>query len=133
MNKRGKVTPSNPSPKSFMQQSERKSSRNRSPRGRSPSGRTSRWPCKDYLRGTHFVKNGTLQNACSTRPRAKSAHSHIVRLMNSRRKGMKRMMARTTWSDSKDRKYPNCNSTSSLIHHHFDVENKIQDTSHHLF
>ena len=33
---------------------------------------------------THFVKNGTLQNACSTRPRAvvglgKSAHMHIVR------------------------------------------------------
>ena len=52
MNKRGKVTPSNPSPNSFMQQSERKSSRTRSPRGRSPSGRTSRWPCKDYLRGT---------------------------------------------------------------------------------
>ena len=52
MNKRGKVTPSNPSPNSFMQQSERKSSRTRSPRGRSPSGRTSRWPCKDYLERT---------------------------------------------------------------------------------
>ena len=52
MNKRGKVAPSNPSPNSFMQQNERKSSRTRSPRGRSPSGRTSRWPCKDYLRGT---------------------------------------------------------------------------------
>ena len=52
MNKRGKVTPSNPSPNSFMQQNERKSSRTRSPRDRSPSGRTSRWPCKDYLRGT---------------------------------------------------------------------------------
>ena len=51
-NKRGKVTPSNPSPNSFMQQSERKSSRTRSPRGRSPSGRKFRWPCKDYLRGT---------------------------------------------------------------------------------
>ena len=51
-NKRGKVTPSNPSPNSFMQQSERKSSRTRSPRSRSPSGRTSRWPCKDYFRGT---------------------------------------------------------------------------------
>ena len=35
-----------------MQQHERKSSRTRSPRGRSPSGRTSRWPCKDYLKGT---------------------------------------------------------------------------------
>ena len=38
MNKRGKVTPSNPSPNSFMQQNERKSSRTRSPRGKSPSG-----------------------------------------------------------------------------------------------
>ena len=33
---------------------------------------------------THFVKNDTLQNACSTRPRVvvglgKSAHTHIVR------------------------------------------------------
>ena len=46
-NKRGKVTPSNPSPNSFMPQSERKSSITRS-----PSGRTSRWPCKDYLKGT---------------------------------------------------------------------------------
>ena len=51
-NKRGKVTPLNPSPNSFMQQNERKSSRTRSPRGRSPSGRMSRWPCKDYHRGT---------------------------------------------------------------------------------
>ena len=46
------MTPSNPSPNSFMQQSERKSSRTRSPRGKSSSGRTSRWPCKDYLSGT---------------------------------------------------------------------------------
>ena len=52
MNKRGQVTPSNPSPNSFMRQSERKPSRTRSPRGRSPSGRMSRWPCKEYLRGT---------------------------------------------------------------------------------
>ena len=39
------------------------------------------------LATTHFVKGGTLQNVCSTRPRVvvglgKSAHSHIVRLMN---------------------------------------------------
>ena len=47
MNKRGKSSPSNPSPNSFMRQSERKSSRTWS-----PSGRTSRWPCKDYHRGT---------------------------------------------------------------------------------
>ena len=36
----------------------------------------------------HSVKSGTLQNACSTRPRVvadlgKSARMHIVRLMNS--------------------------------------------------
>ena len=62
----------------------------------SPSGRMSRCPCKDYLKKeltiTHFVKSGTLQNACSTRPRVvvslgKSAHTRIVRLMNSRLKG----------------------------------------------
>ena len=51
---------------------------------------------------THFVKNGTLQNACSTRPRVvvglgKSAHSHIVRLMNSRQKDLKRMMTKVQW------------------------------------
>ena len=40
------------SPNSFMRQSERKPSRTRSPRGKCPSGRMSRWPCKDYLRGT---------------------------------------------------------------------------------
>ena len=52
INKRGKVTPSNLSPNSFMQQDERKSSRTRSLRGKSPSGRMSRLPCKDYLKGT---------------------------------------------------------------------------------
>ena len=46
---------------------------------------------------SHSVKDGILQNACSPRPRVvvglgKSAHSHIVRLMNSRRNGLKRMM-----------------------------------------
>ena len=51
---------------------------------------------------THFVKNGTLQNACSSRPRVvvvfgRSAHSHIVRLMNSRQKGLKRMMTKVLW------------------------------------
>ena len=46
---------------------------------------------------THFVKNWHPPE-CS-RPRAvvglgKSAHSHIVRLMNSRQKGLKRMMTK---------------------------------------
>ena len=35
-----------------MQHIERKASRTRSPRGKSPSGRMSRWPCKDYLKGS---------------------------------------------------------------------------------
>ena len=52
VNKRAKMTQPNPSPNSFMQQSERKTSSTRSPRGKSPSGRMSRWPCKDYLKGT---------------------------------------------------------------------------------
>ena len=52
INKRATSTQPNPSPSSFMQQNERNASRTRSPRGRSPSGRMSRWPCKDYLKGT---------------------------------------------------------------------------------
>ena len=45
------------------------------------------------------VESGTLQNACSTRPRAvvglgRSARMHTVRLMNSRRKGPKRIMTK---------------------------------------
>ena len=52
INKRGQVTPSNPSQNSFMQQNERKASRTRSPRGKSPSGRMSGWPCKDHRKGT---------------------------------------------------------------------------------
>ena len=51
---------------------------------------------------THFVKDGTLQNACTTRPRVvaglgKSAHSHTVRLMNSRQKGPNRIMTKVQW------------------------------------
>ena len=51
---------------------------------------------------THSVKSGTLQNACSTRPRVvvglvKSAHTHIVRLINSRLQGPKTMMTKVLW------------------------------------
>ena len=47
----------------------------------------------------HSVKSGTLQNACSTRPRVvadseKSALMHIAWLMNSLAKGPKRMMTK---------------------------------------
>ena len=52
INKRAKLTQPNPSPSSFMRQNERNASRTRSPRGKSPSGRMSRWPCKDYVKGT---------------------------------------------------------------------------------
>ena len=68
------------------------------PEDRVPCGRKSRWPCKDYLKGTctnSSVKSGTLQNACSTRPRVvadlrKSARMHIVRLMNNQVKRSKK-------------------------------------------
>ena len=68
-NKRGKVTPSNRSPNSFMQHNERKSSRTRGPRGNVPVVK-----CPDGFARvlskevaiTHFVKNGPLQNACSS-------------------------------------------------------------------
>ena len=105
INKRGKVTPSDPSPNSFMQQNERNH--------REPEVPEEEVPVVECLDGlaritseelaiTHFVKNGILQNACSTRPRVvvglgKSAHSHIVRLMNSRQKGPKRMMTKVQW------------------------------------
>ena len=51
---------------------------------------------------THFVKGGILQNACITRPRVvvglgKRAHTHTVRLMNSRLQGPKRMMTKVQW------------------------------------
>ena len=52
INKHAKMTQPNPSPNSFMQRDERNASGTRSPGGRSPSGRMSRWPCKDYLKGT---------------------------------------------------------------------------------
>ena len=88
-----------------MQQSERKPSRTRRPRGKSPSGRMSRWPCKDYLRGTcndsccekrHppeclYYKS---KNGCRF---GKSALLHIVRLTHSRRNGPNRMMTKAPW------------------------------------
>ena len=52
IHKRAKTTQPNPSPSSSTRQNERNASRTRSPRGKSPSGRMSRWPCKDYLKGT---------------------------------------------------------------------------------
>ena len=84
INKRGKSSPSIPSPNSFMQQSERK------PGPQVPEVRARVVECFDglaritskELAPIHSVKNGTLQNACSTRPRGgcrfgRSAHLHI--------------------------------------------------------
>ena len=100
VNKRGKVTPSNPSPRSSTQQSVKNASRTRSLRGKSPSGRMSRLPCKDHLKGTFTtpsVKNGILQHACSTSPQmdadlGKSALMHTTRLMNSPARSRKIMV-----------------------------------------
>ena len=116
VNKRAKMTQPNPSPNSFMRQSERKPSRTRSPRGRSPVveclAGLARITSKE-LAITHFVKSGTLQNACSTRPRVvaglgKSAHMHTVRLMNSLLKGPKRIMTRVDRSGRPDKKRDTC-------------------------
>ena len=52
INKLAKMTQPSPSPNSFMQQNESNASSTRSPKGKSPSGGMSRWPCKDYLKGT---------------------------------------------------------------------------------
>ena len=53
----------------------------------------------EELAPNHSVKSGTLQNACSTRPRVvadlvKSARMHIVRLMSNLVNGPKRMMTK---------------------------------------
>ena len=105
MNKRGKSSPSNPSPNSFMQQNERKPSRTRSPRGKSPSGRMFRWPCKDYLKGTctnsfcgkwHppeclFYKT---KSGCRFGEKCSYAHRQVDAQPT---KGPKRMMTKVQW------------------------------------
>ena len=86
---------------------ERKTSRTRSPRGKSPSGRMSRWPCKDYLKGictNSFCEKWPPPECLFYKNKSgclfggeEGAHSHIVRLINSRLKGRKRMMAKVLW------------------------------------
>ena len=102
INKRGKMTQSNPSPNSFMQQNESKASRTRVPGEEVPVVECfdglARITSKE-LASTRSVKSGTLQNACSRRQRVvanlgRSALMHIVRLMNNLVKGPKRMMTR---------------------------------------
>ena len=97
----------------------------RSPRGRSPSGRTSRWPCKDYLRGTcnnsFCEKMASLQNACSTKTRMvavleKSAHTHIVWLMNSRQKRSKKNVDKSAVAMLKKGNWQERESVSDACH-----------------
>ena len=50
----------------------------------------------------HSVKNGILQNACSTRPRVfadlgTSALMHTAKLMNSLAKGLEIMVTKVQW------------------------------------
>ena len=97
INKRAKMTQPNSSSSSSTRQNEINASRTRVPVVECLDG-PARITSKE-LAITHFVKGGTLQNACSTRPRVvvdlgKSARMHIVRLMNSRRKGPKKMMTK---------------------------------------
>ena len=104
INKRGKMTPSNPSPNSLMQQNES----NRKPAV--PEEKAPVVECRDGLARitskelaiTHPAKDGILLNACSTRTRmvavlGRSAHLHIVRLTHSRRNGPNRIMTKALW------------------------------------
>ena len=103
INKGAKPTQPNPSPRSFTQQNERNASRTRSPRGKSPVEECLDGPARitsKELAPIHSVKNGTLQNACSTSPRVvadlrKSALMRIARLMNSLGQGLKRMVTKS--------------------------------------
>ena len=102
INERKKVTPSNPSQNSFMQQNERMRRESEVPEERVPAVECLHGPARitlQELAPIHSVKGGTLQNACSTRPRVvadlgKIARMHIVRLMNNLVRGPKRMMTK---------------------------------------
>ena len=52
MNKRGKMTQSNTSPRSSCSRMKEKHREPEVPEEKSPIGRMSRWSCKDYLKGT---------------------------------------------------------------------------------
>ena len=99
INKRGKVTQSNTSPNSCSRMSEK----HREPEV--PEERVPVEECFDCharitskeLAPSHSVKNGILQNVCSTSPRVdadlvKKALMRIARLKNSLAKGLKRMI-----------------------------------------
>ena len=71
IDKRGKSSPSNPSPNSFMRQNERKPIEN--PKSQRKKSVVECLDCFARITSkevaiTHFENSGTLQNACSTRP-----------------------------------------------------------------
>ena len=96
--KRPRSTQPNLSPRSSTQQNERNASRTRRLGGRSPSGKWLDCPARitsKELAPLHSVKNGILQNSCSTCPNrdaglVKSALMRIVRLTNSPAKRSKK-------------------------------------------
>ena len=110
------MTQSNPSPNSFMQQNERNASGTRSPRGRSPSGRMSRWPCKDYLKGTctnsfcekwHPPERPPHKTKRGCRPGEKCSYAHhqvdeqpSKRSKNNGDKGAVAMLKKNGWHDN---------------------------------
>ena len=104
MNKRAKSTQPNSSPRYSAQQSVKNASRTRSLR----EVQVEKWlDCRARITSKelgpiHSVKNGTLQNARSTRPRVdadlvKSVLMRIARLKNSLARGLKRMVTKVQW------------------------------------
>ena len=116
ISKRAKSTQPNLFPRSFTRQNEGNASRTRSPTGRSPSGRMSRWPCKDYLKGTcnnSFCERWHPPECLFYKTKSgcrfgEKCFLHTVRLMNSRLKGPKKnddksavaMLKKGDWHES---------------------------------
>ena len=105
INKRGKMTQPNPSLSSFTRQNERNASRTDVKEERVPVVECldglARISSKE-LTPIHSVKNGILQNACSTSLRVdadlgKSALMRVARLKNSPANGLKRMVTKVQW------------------------------------
>ena len=144
INKRGKVSPSNPSPNSFMQQNERKSSRTRSPRGRSPSGRMYRWLCKDYLEGTcnnSFCERWhppeclfyKTKSGCRFGEKCSFAHRQVVEQPSKRSqknddKSAVAMLKKNDWHENVRQTVVNCDKSQNRSGR----PDKKRDTSHEL-
>ena len=108
MNERAKSTQPNPFPRSSTQQSVKNAKMHREPEVLEAEAQVGKWlDCRaritsKELAPLHSVKNGILQNACSTRPKmdanfGKSALMDTARLMNSLTKGLKSMVTKVQW------------------------------------